>query len=91
MEEGYILLIDHDFKTVKGTSDPFSRTVAVVANWHSALSTSLKSASLSMAALSTKSSFVPNNLESKLNKFNEKRSRNSYSSYQHKHILLLDQ
>lgn len=74
MEEGY--LIHHDSRTVKGTCDPLSRTVAVVANWHSALSTSLKSASLSMAALSTKRSFVSKNLESELNKFNEKRSTN---------------
>lgn len=64
-EEGYS--IHHDSKTIQGTCDPLSRTVAVVANWHSALSTSLKSASLRMAALSTKSSFALKNLETKLN------------------------
>lgn len=40
---------NHNFKTFP-TCEPLSRTVAMVLNWHSALSTSLKSESFNIAA-----------------------------------------
>lgn len=42
-------LVEPDFGGSKGTCVPLSSTVAVVVNWHSALSTSLNSESFKIA------------------------------------------
>lgn len=80
------------------TCVPLSSTVAVVVNWHSALSTSLNSESFKIATLSESFKIIQIltlDQKAKQKTYDSKNNKNQYTktktkNYQNMHILKLD-